>query len=273
MTAISAIISNHCIAISSDSLLTIYNPSKRTNEIIESKKQKIVRVEKFLGAFSYWGLAANSRNGEKTMYKWLKKISNESKDFTTFEDFAYYVKDELKKEIASYGIAKKHTGIGIHLVGYENYEGYKIPELFLISNFTDPTYLKVGELGLSRCLFDNIPEEYKKNQSSITKIERQLLVKKFLNEGNMFVFNNGDPKMFTPLFEGYKNAMNLSKQRKALRDANNIEIYRNIARRPIEMIIKVQKDFYKEGKSIVGGRLHDLVIEKNNGNYSSTSGV
>lgn len=274
MTVISAVISNHCIAIASDSLLTAYNSNKKTYSIIESRKQKIVRVEKFLGAFSYWGLAAKTEHSKQTTYSWLTEISNKSTKFNNLEEYAFFVKNELQKEIKSYNISKKKdTGIGIHLIGYETHGDDKIPELYLISNYVDENYQKVGDLTVSRQLFNTIPDSYKFNKITDTKLNKQLLVKKFLAEGKIFVFNNGDPKMFTPLFESYKHMMNLSKQRNALKEITDIEIYRSIARRPIEMIIKAQKDFYKPGKSIVGGRLHDLVIEKRTGKFSSTSGV
>jgi hypothetical protein len=273
MTVISAVISTHCIAVSSDSLLTVYNSSTKTSEIIEARKPKIIRVEKFLGAFSYWGLAAKSKSSKWTTYDWLKKISNEAHQFDNLEKFGTHVRDELDKEIKSLRIDKKYTGIGIHLTGYEDYNGFKIPELFLISNYTDPTYSKIGDLGVSRQLFPTMPDEFKAGQENLTQSEKQLLVKDFLTKGKMFIFNNGDPDMFNPFFSGYRDAMNTAKKRNAIKDSNDIEIYRNIASRPIEMVTKAQKDFYKKGKIIVGGRVHDLVIEKLTGKFTSTSGV
>lgn len=274
MTAISAVICTHCIAISSDSCLTVYNSAKKLSEIIESRKPKIVRIEKFLGAFSYWGFAGFP-DGKWTAYNWLKEISNRSQCFGTLEDYADYVKNELEKEIKSFKIDKKFTGIGIHLVGYEDYNGVKIPELFLISNYTDTSYTntKIGNLVVSRRLFHTLPDELKIGGENQTQSEKQSLVKDFLSRGKIFIFNNGDPNMFNPLFSGYREAMNIAKKRNVIKNANDIEIYRNMARRPIEMVTKVQRDFYKKGNIIVGGRVHDLVIEKITGKFTSTSGV
>lgn len=273
MTVISAVISTHCIAVSSDSLLTVYNSSTKLSEIIETRKPKIIRIEKFLGAFTYWGLAARSKTSKWTTYDWLKKISNDAHRFDSLESYAIYVRDELDKEIKSLKIDKKSTGIGIHLTGYEDYDGFKIPELFLISNYTDPTYFKIGDLSVSRHLFSTMPDEFKTGNENLTQSEKQFLVKDFLTKGKMFIFNNGDPDMFNPFFSGYRDAMNTAKKRHLLKDSSDIEIYRNIARRPIEMVTKAQKDFYKKGKIIVGGRVHDLVIEKTTGKFTSTSGV
>lgn len=273
MTVISAVISAHCIAVSSDSFITVYNTSTKESEIIEKKRSKIIRIEKFLGAFSYWGLAAKSKYSKWTTYDWLKKISNDSHRFGSLENYATYVRDELDKELKSLKIEKKKTGIGIHLTGYEDYNGFKIPELFLISNYTDPTYSKVGELCVSRRLYFTLPDEHKNGNENLTQFDKQNLVREYLSNGKMFFFNNGDPAMFNPIFNGYRDAMDLAKTRKLIKDSNDIEIYRNIARRPIEMVTKAQRDFYKKGKIIVGGRVHDLVIEKTNGKFTSTSGV
>lgn len=273
MTVISAVISTHCIAISSDSFLTVYNSRKKINEIIETKRPKIIRIEKLQAAFSYWGLAAKSKYSSWTTYKWLSEISNKGKDFDSLECYAEFVMDELNKTIRLLGIPKNKSGIGIHLTGYENYDGFKIPELFLISNYTDPTYSKVGDLHVSRHLFSKIPDDSKAEQENATQKEKQFLVKDFLSTGKMFFFNNGDPAMFNPLFNGYRAAMNTAKTRNTIKESNDIEIYRNMAKRPIEMVTKAQKDFFKKGKIVVGGRVHDLVIEKTNGKFSSTSGV
>lgn len=273
MTVISAVISTHCIAVSSDSLLTVYNSATKMNEVIESRKPKIVRVEKFNGSFSYWGYAAKSRYGKWTTYDWLKKISNEAQNFTQLEDYAVFVKNQLELEFKVLRVDRKTAGIGIHLTGYEIYDGVKIPELFLISNYKDTEYQKIGELNVSRHLFLTMPEEFRVGQENMTQKEKQLAVKEFLAKGKIFIFNNGDPSMFNPLFEGYQSAMSLSKKRNLIKSANDIEIYRSMARRPIEMVTKAQKDFYKEGKIIVGGRVHDLVVVKNTGEFSSTTGI
>jgi hypothetical protein len=273
MTVISAVISAHCIAVSSDSLITVYNSGKKSYEIIETRRPKIIRLEKFLGAFSYWGLAAKSKYSGWTTYDWLKDISKKTQNFDQLSDYAVYVRNELEKEINHLGIAKKNSGIGIHLTGYENYNGFQIPELFLISNYTDTTYTKIGALLLSRHLFGTMPDEFKSGFTQLPQVEKQFRVKDFLSKGNMFIFNNGDPEMFNPFFSGYRDAMNLSKKRSILKDTSDIEIYRSMARRPIEMVAKAQRDYYKHDKIIVGGRIHDLVIEKNTGSFSSSSGV
>jgi len=224
MTVISAVISTHCIAVSSDSMLTIYNKTKNTSEIIEYRRPKIVRIEKFLGSFSYWGLAAKSKFSKWTMYGWLKIIANDSQKFSDFERYANYVRDELNKEFIAQKIDKQYTGVGIHLTGYEIINGNKIPELFLISNFTDPTYTTIGDLFVSRQLFNTMPNEFKTGNENLCQTDKQLIVKEFLRQGKMFIFNNGDPEMFNSLSNAYKEAMTISKNRKVIKDSNDIEI-------------------------------------------------
>jgi len=271
MTVISAVFSTRCIAISSDSFLTAYNNRTKKYEILEKQKTKIIRVERFTGAFSYWGLAAKSKDSKWTTYTWLSDIASKAQNFDQFDQYAEYVKNQLSIEIIRIGISNKDRGIGIHLVGYEEYDGMRIPELFLITNFTDPSYSKTGEFSLSRNLFNKLPEELRLGGESLSIHDKQLIVNNYLSKGKLFLFNNGDPAMFNTLFGGYSEAMELAKKRNIVKDSSDIELYRNMARRPIEMVAKAQKDFYKEGNIIVGGRIHDLVIEKNSKRFSSTS--
>jgi hypothetical protein len=274
MTVISAVFSTHCIAIASDSYLTAYNTSTKIYEILEKQKSKIIRVEKFFGAFSYWGLAAKSKNSKWKTYEWLNDMAKKAQNFDKLSLYAEFIKNHLSSEIKKIGIRKEDRGIGIHLVGYEEYRnGVRIPELFLITNYTDTTYSKTtNEIHSSRELFNTLPEKLKVGSENLSIDEKQLIVKDFLSKGNLLIFNNGDPTMFNQLSEGYNKTMKLAKKRQILKDSADIELYRMIARRPIEMVAKAQKDFYKEDKIIVGGRIHDLVIEKNSKKYSSTSG-
>ncbi len=164
MTAISSVISTYCIAISTDSFITVYDEKTDKNKIIVKQGPKIVKIEKLSAAFSYWGLAAESECSDWTTYKWLCEIAQKSKDYNSLSDYAEFVKTELDKTLTNLRISKKSSGIGIHLIGYENINCYKIPELFLISNFTNPTYKKVGKLNLSRNLFGTLPDDYQKKE-------------------------------------------------------------------------------------------------------------
>src|SRR5215831_14873694 len=48
-------------------------------------------------------------------------------------------------------------------------------------------------------------------------------------------------------------------------------ISESLARRPVEVVTAIQRDFCAGGKRIGGGRVHDLLITPS-GDYSSTSG-
>jgi hypothetical protein len=273
MTVISAVFSTHCIAIASDSYLTAYNTNTEKYEILEKQKSKIIRVEKFCGAFSYWGLAAKSKNSKWKTYDWLNDMAKRAQNFDQLSLYAEFIKDQLSSEIQKIDIRKKDRGIGLHLVGYEeDMNGVRVPELFLITNYTDITYSNTDEIHLSRELFNKLPEKLKVRSENLSIDDKQLIVKDFLSRGNLLLFNNGDPNMFNPLSKGYNEAMELAKNRNILKDSTDIELYRSIARRPIEMVAKAQKDFYKKDNIIVGGKVHDLVIEKNSKKYTSTSG-
>lgn len=267
MTVISAIITKHCTAIASDSLITVAQPDG-TKKPVEWKKSKIIRIPAFRGSASYWGLA---EYGHWNTYDWLKKQCDGASKFKTFELFAKALKDSLGTELKKIPFATQTDGgIGIHLTGYENIETYWIPELFLCSNFTDISYSKVGNIGLSRETYhilsgDTLDEKHKEQQCRFS-------VRDYLsNNSGILIFNNGDPKMFSPTAGNFLNLMRTLTERGLTKDMADIELVRSLVRRPIEIVAKAQQDFCREDMRIVGGQIHDLVI-KPTGDYTSSSG-
>ena len=83
------------------------------------------------------------------IYDWLKEQSQNPTE-SDLAEISKNLKNKLEIKLNNDPLKKKLKGIGIHITGFENIEGYWIPELFLICNFTDTTYNNVGELHISR---------------------------------------------------------------------------------------------------------------------------
>lgn len=269
MTVISAVINRRCIAVASDSLITYEEGNTRI--VLERKKPKIVKVESKKAILSYWGYAATTAKMRGwTTYDFLKKIAKDAYQFESLKLFADYIKEQLNKDV---GVKLEYDkkGIGIHLIGYTEVKGEYIPEFYLISNFriTNKSYQVEPQLRVSSELYKTLPKSYRKwlhptNENKVNAI------KTFLNEGKMFIFNNGDPFMFNPVFNGYRKSYRIAKERGIL-DNNEIERARFLAREPIVCVVNAQKVLFREGSKIVGGRVHDITLEKDTFNYHSSS--
>lgn len=265
MTAISAFITKDWIASASDSLLVEYHPNKYEITQIEFKKSKIVPIRKFQAAAAYWGLAKIEK---WNTFDFLKAQAVNADRFTSFEEFANNVKNQLENKINSIHFTNPiHKGIGIHLVGYDSIDNQKIPELFLISNYTDSSYAKVGELGISRRLFETLPDDLKKDAAS--KEEKRERVLAFLNDGKAFIFNNGDPNLFMPAAYAIHFMFNEALSRKVLK--NDKKVYAKFVSSPLEIIKNIQKGFFEKKYIRVGGKIHNLLITER-GDYVSDTG-
>jgi len=265
MTAISALISKDWIAAASDSLLTEFYPDSNKIKHIEFKKSKIVPIRKFKAAATYWGLA---KVGQWRTYDFLKALATDADKYNSLEEFAFNMRDKLKEKIDNIKFKNPiHKGIGIHLIGYETINKVQVPELFLICNYTDTTYAKVGDLDISRNLYKTLPNEFRKDGLSLDKQREQIV--DFLNSGRLFIFNNGDPTLFNPAANAIHNMFKTAIERKVMKkDYNN---YMRLASRPIEMIKKVQNDFFEKDFVRVGGQIHHLLITKQ-GEFLSNTG-
>lgn len=267
MTAISAIISKNWIAAASDSLLTEFYPNTNQISHVEFRKSKIIPIRKFKAAATYWGLA---KIKDWRTYDFIKELAGEAISFDSFEDFANNLKDKLKEKLDSYNFTNSiHKGIGIHLIGYEKINSDYIPELFLISNYTDPSYTNIGELGISRNLYGTLPNDFKNNE--ITLDEKRNRVVEFLNQGRIFVFNNGDPVLFNPAANAILNMFMTATDRKVLKKESDYKNYMRLVSIPIEMIKKVQSDLFEKDYVRVGGQIHHLLITKR-GDFISDTG-
>jgi hypothetical protein len=266
MTVIAALFSRSCIALSSDSFITEVQPTGNL-KVLESQQSKIVPIRRLRAAASYWGLASY---GRWSTYNWLKETAISAGNGASLETFANYLRNALEKELSQLALPAKQKGIGIHLTGYEEINGYWVPELFLCSNFKGTDYSSVGDLGLGRhtepyVLSSQIPSTDYGNQ------EHRLTVHNKLQEGIIFQFNNGDPVLFNPVAASVFSSFQTLANRGLVSDIDSPATFQALVKRPVEIVSKMQRDFCREGQRIVGGKTHDLVI-KSNGEFESTSG-
>jgi len=221
MTAISALISKKWIAAASDSLVTEFHPE--TNEIshIDFRRSKIVPIRKFKAAAAYWSLA---KIGKWNTYDFLKTMARNAYNYDTIEEFANGIKLMLKEKLD--GITFRtpiHQGIGIHLIGYEIHGDTLVPELFLISNFANPSYETLKELDVTRNLYGTLHENFRNNEES--NEERRNKVIEFLDQGGIFRFNNGDPLLFNPAANAIHMMFNSAISRNVIREEEGFVNY------------------------------------------------
>lgn len=276
MTVISAIFSKYGISVATDSLLAAVGPN---NDFIplEWQQPKIICVPKLRACISYWGFAGSlkvipkvgqRKNWNWKIYDWLKEQSQNPQE-SNLSEFAKNLKTKLQVKLNQDTSKKSLKGIGLHITGFENINGYWIPELFLICNFTDTTYKNVGDLNVSRHTYHTIANV----DPSDTHAEDcyRMKVKEHLSSGNLIIYNNGNPTLFNPVFHSVSQVLFNANNQGVLRQFSTIQDMVPLVKRPIEVISKLQKDLFKENKRVVGGRTHDVSID-NSGLFYSTSG-
>ena len=159
MTIISALFSVKGTAVATDSLLSIKLEKEKYKQI-EWELPKLIKLEKFKGTISFWGTAGipNSRKSDSlkwSLYEWLAEQSKNPSE-STIEDYVVRLTERLKIEFKKQGLDEKKNGIGIHITGYEYIDECYIPELFLISNYKNTFYNKIGKIEWSRHTFHTI---------------------------------------------------------------------------------------------------------------------
>jgi hypothetical protein len=98
-----------------------------------------------------------------------------------------------------------------------------------------------------------------------------MIVHEYLREGNMLIYNNGDPVMFNPAAYSFIGLMRIARSRGKMRDPDSIDKHLSLARRPVEIVSDAQRDFYLKDQRLVGGKPHDLAISRR-GKFHSTTG-
>lgn len=271
MTVIAAVITRYCTAQASDSLITELRPDG-TRVPKEWERTKIVAVPHWRGAMAYWGLATYDAYKWSTL-DWLQERAQEANQYFSPEDFARVMTEMLNEAISKMTFRRPlDAGIGIHFTAYEYIKNRWIPELFLLSNFKDPSYRSLSDrVYLGRETYHHIDMNVNGPQPEHSEPKYRLKVHKYLQAGGMLVYNNGDPLLFNPAASAIFAMIQELARRGKLDNHANIATYRAIVRRPIEIVSHVQHDFARKKTRTVGGKLHDLAATPN-GEYSSDSG-
>ncbi len=268
MTVISTVISRFCIVHASDSFIT-ERQQNGAYLTTESERSKIVVVRQWRGAMAYWGLATF---GSWSTFDWLRDRATRTSNFSSAEQFAGAIAVQLEIELSKMHFARPiDAGVGIHFTAYEYVNGYWVPELFLISNWADPSYtaLRPNGVGASRETYHTITAQLPRDEHRGPDFRLQ--VHAFLQEGRILIYNNGDPTLFNAAANGLATMFGELARRSRINAPQDIGTHLAIARRPVEIVANAQRDFCVPDMRIVGGRLHDLSTTPG-GVYSSSTG-
>ena len=272
MTVISTIITRYCTAHASDSFLTEFGSGK----IRESQQSKLVRLPALRGAIGYWGLAWLD-DGWNT-HQWLRDRAKSTGGTDSPSAFAEDCATELTAELRRRTWAEPlHSGLGIHFTAYEFISGYWIPELFVLSRWTDATYREVlpdYRFRVTRETYATLkglnPPEGRSPEFG--QVDYRLKVHAALHDTPlMFQFNNGDPALFNPIANCVLNTFAQLSDRGQLSDPSSIKTHLAICRRPVEIVSKLLADFAAPATRLIGGKPHDLAVTSG-GVYQSTTG-
>ncbi|HEU5404276.1 MAG TPA: hypothetical protein VFU86_23200 [Terriglobales bacterium] len=257
MTVISTLICDVCTVHASDSFIT----QRMVNGDlvpIESEESKIIRVNAWKGALSYWGLATCSDYGWNTA-EWLRNQASAAQTFCSAEAFASHLTVALNSKLATMRFRNPlEKGIGIHLTAYERLHDCEIPELFLISNWASPSYDSLRDLSVSRETFHTVTGEAPMDLHREFQYRKQ--VYDCIHARKLLVYNNGHPSLFNKAANGLFGLFYELYQKNTLLNTNDFETWLRVTRRPIEAIIQAQRDFVPQSERRVGGQPHALSI-------------
>lgn len=269
MTVISAVLTRRCIAIGSDSYITRLVDGKRllADELLGPK---IVRFDRIRAAASYWGLAELN---DISTYDWLRQVAAQCQARPmrpSLSELAELLCDDLRPRLLARN--RRHRGIGIHLAGYERVNGYLVPELFLISNYADAHYRRLQDLEWTRRstfdVFGIAPTSWQHNADP----QERLRFHQYLEDGGVYVVNNGDPVMFNPAANATFEMLRQMVTARSASYSDSPRAWQALATLPIKMVRDFQQDTHVPLSRLVGGRIHDVVITKT-GEPLTSSGV
>jgi hypothetical protein len=271
MTVIATVITRYFTAHATDSLITA-RKNDGTFEIWERKETKIVCVRRWAGAIAYFGLSKTKDDSWSTL-QWLRSRVSEADQFKNPESFARYLAAELNARLARLILSNPiDRGIGMHFTAYEDVDGYRIPELFAITNFKSTMYAELFSDGLhvTRETFGpmaGVNERPPEHGASTIRHK----VRKALADGGIAIYNNGDPTMFNSGAQAIFTMLQTASQRGMLTIPGSARAHRDIVLWPIELVANVQKQFYRAGYQVVGGDLHNVSISATS-EYESDTG-
>jgi len=271
MTVISTIITRHHTAHASDSLITVLRPSG-LREVVEDRAPKLVRVPAWRGVIAYWGLA--SYGDDWNTLDWLCGEAGRAHEHPSAADFTRSLAARVTEALrVRHFPSQRDCGLVIHFTAYEWVGGRWVPELFLISNWTDTSYTGVRPTGLqvtreTYATLNNIADRSDEHGSPACR----LAVHEALhNTSLMFRFNNGDPGLFNGVANAILESFLIIASRAPIRDPTSASTHLAIARRPVEVVSRLTADFLVPGRRLVGGRPHDLAVSPG-GIYESSTG-
>jgi hypothetical protein len=262
MTVISTVVTRLGIVHATDSLITTVT-SGGVNTPVTWKGKKILKVQSMKGAMSFWGLARIDAKNWSTV-NWLERQIHGSGSFSDSETFAVQIANELNNEYKRLGITSEpRCGLGIHFTVFENIIGHFVPELFLISNFADPSYSSVRTSGFGVTRETSATAFNMRENIGQTDSILRLMFHKWLDQGNYLMFNNGDPILYNHSAKAMNDMIKTLLNRNALRPLNKLSEYVNIASFPVDTVAYMQKKLCRKGTQIVGGKTRHLSVDPN----------
>lgn len=265
VTVIATLISKTCTVHVSDSLLTAIQENGDVR-FLEWEETKVVQVRQWRGAIAYYGLAG-WESGWQTL-GWLRERVALAAQHPSPQAFAEHLASSLQSELVRHGVAS--VGVGLHFSAYEHVDGYWIPELFHVRNWSDPSYASVYADGVrvTRETWGLINGQ----PSSLAHGDRQrrMEVHRVLENDSWLRFNNGDPGLFNTVANAVQDAVLVLRQRGQLRPLGLPE-HTAVVHRSVELVARLQQEIGRPESRRVGGRIHNLAVSPT-GEYFSTSG-
>lgn len=108
------------------------------------RRKKILGIEHIAAAVGYFGNAHVGRD-KMLMDEWLESFIQGNSDCGTPEQFAYRLKDGLDANLTH---GQKQRMLGLHLAGYTEQEGLRLPTFWFVRNIQrmqGPFYIGVNE--------------------------------------------------------------------------------------------------------------------------------
>lgn len=271
MTVVSTIITQHFTAHACDSYLTRRSPDG-TVEVCDTQLPKVVRVEAWRGALAYWGLALHG--DDWNTLNWLRSKADSAQEAGSPETFASSLAEELTAALLNRPFAQpRDAGLGIHFTAYEWVADRWVPELFLVTNWTDATYMAVRPEGfrMSRETYPTLlglPERV----AAHGQPEARLQVHAALHDTpSMYCFNNGDPSLFNPVAKVILDTFVHLYSRGQVRDGESSLTHLSIVRTPVDVVSRLLADVGNPATRVIGGKPHDLSVSPT-GVYDSRTG-
>ncbi len=270
MTATCAILSKQAITFSCDSFITSLN-SNGDLIIEEAQQSKILKLERLHAVIGYWGLA---RYGTWKTRDWLNEQVRDLTMPNTLELWSKELSVRLDQKLRSLSNQAWSYGIGIHVAGYESFEGELLPEMYLVTNYSGISetggYSVGNEMSATRRTYFDSTGGQHPNVYEHGNPQYRNAMKTFFSERRWMLFNNGDTPLFGTIANGIGRAVNLALSRGNLDRSSPMETQRNYAFMVIRTVSEFERLFFREDSRVVGGRPHDITVLPDRTYFSSS---